>query len=61
MPLFGFRDLRVWVSQKSARCGMYSYKGKAEMKNSIIIQLQGGVDLFRLIRANGEPMKLNML
>lgn len=46
------RSRRVWVSQKSARCGMYSYKGKAEMKHSIIIQLQGGVELFRLIRAN---------
>lgn len=55
------RSRRVWVSQKSAKCGMYSYKRRVEMKHSIIIQLQGGVELFRLIRANAEPVKLNLL
>jgi len=54
------RSRRVWVSQMSARCGMYSYKGKTEI-HSIIIQLQGGVGLLRLYRANGESLGIKII
>jgi len=39
---------------------MYSYKGKTEI-HSIIIQLQGGVGLLRLYRANGESLGIKII